>query len=48
MESGSALQKEDEKEKSKNLENSKMTTEIIQEEKDTWKEMDNLASVQED
>ena len=48
MESGSALQKEDEIEKSKKIENSKMMTEIMQEEKDTWNEMDNLESVQED
>ena len=48
MESGSALQKEDENKKSKKIENSKMTTEIMQEEKDTWNEMDNLESVLED
>ena len=48
MESGSVLQKEDENERSKNVEKSKMTTEVMQEEKDTWNEMDNLESVQED
>lgn len=48
METGSALQKEEENKKSKIVDSMEISEEVNEEQKETWNEMDNLESVQED